>query len=263
MKYNFSFNSVFSSMNIKNRDPLGRSLNKHIDIARSSVDDITTTIQRIYDRPDADCFKKAQVHKKEKDLMGTLGNAEKKRFILKKKLFYALSPLEDEERLVDDLIKLSNLRSLSELLNLNQGNKKKKDILKLFRLRRMKKEEDAAANVANNTAVEVNCVDNSNLTNNIMNKTTNPSRSPSFRKKIDKSEFFKLSVTSNKIFLSPVKIRGSKYLEKIKPNNPTPIHVNSNTSLHITRLSMKLNPPKFKTIDVEAVKRRRHLSTIF
>jgi hypothetical protein len=277
MKYNYSFNTVFSSLSLKNRGgSVGNSLDRHCDIARSSVDDITDTIKRIYDRPDTTYIKKALVNKKEKDLMGTLDKAGKKRFILKKKLFCVLSPLEDEERLVDDLIKLSNLRSLSELVGLNQGKGKKKDILKLFRLRRMKKDEDGNADEgvgnADKTCINTNDVGISSYatpgdvsTINMMNKTTmNPSISPGFRKpKINRSEIHKQTVrTPNRSFLTPVVVRGSKFLEKIKTNNPPPRGVGQNIFLNKTSLKMPIIINKNRTIDVDKT-RRKHLSSIF
>jgi hypothetical protein len=240
MKHEYSFNTIFSRLSIKERNS---NLDNHIQNARTRVDDINTNIKKLYDKPDSIYTKKQIVGVKEKNLMGTLDKNEKRKFILKKKLYCVLSPFEDEERLVDDLIKLSNLKSLSELVTLNTGVKKKKDILKLFRLRRMKKESEEG-------------LGNSELPN------TGVPQSPKFRSlrnSIDeKSEINK---QSNRTFLAPVNVKNTKYE---KSYNPSP--VKNGSPMKSYRSSTKVTPlvsTMRRTIDNHSLRNRKHLSSIF
>jgi hypothetical protein len=221
------------------------SLKHSIEFARSSVEDITNTINKLYDRSETVYYKKTNVLKKEKDLIESLDKAEKKKYILKKKLYCVLSPLENEEKLVDDLIKLNNLKSLPELVNLNSP-KKKKDILRLFKLRKFGSEED-------------------NIGDSVIQEPISPVKSSFRMNLLDKSP----SIRST-IVLSPIVQRGSKFLDKIKTRNHSPIKLISATvsPLKSHRSSSKKVTPlpsscsKRKSFDVD-IRKGRGISSIF
>jgi hypothetical protein len=144
-----NINPIFKKINITRNEVSKSSLDQRIELYQSSVELIQSKINKLYERPSSNYTHKikAQVKKKEKDLMTSMTKLEKRNFLIKKKLYCVLSPFEDEDRLVNDLIRLSNLRSLSELVNLNSDRKTKKDIFRIFKLKRLEKEraEKAAA----------------------------------------------------------------------------------------------------------------------
>jgi hypothetical protein len=208
------------------------SLKQSIEYARSSVEEITNTINKLYDRPDTVRYKKTNVLKKERNLIESLDKAEKKKYIVKKKLYTVLSPFDNEEKLVEDLMKLNTLKSLPELVNMNTTNKKK-DLFRLFKLRKLASQE---------------VLEKDDITINSNNGSGSPNKS-GFRFN-DKTP-----ISSTRRLISPIK--GSK-IEKT--SHFTPIKLLSTLSpVKSCRSSSIITPlvSKIKTV------RSKHISSIF
>lgn len=72
---------------------------------------------------------------KEEKFLSQLNKTEQKKFQVKKKLFELISPLDEEEKRLDEIISLANVKSLQDIFKLNI-NKRTSKVMRVIRLKR-------------------------------------------------------------------------------------------------------------------------------
>ena len=106
------------------------------DSLLKKVNQIRQTLDKIHSKDDSNSERNQMIKtkQKEEDYLSNLDQKQRKNFQMKKKLFELMSPYDEVEKRLDEIISIANVKSLADIFKIKATkNKKLFDIIRLKR----------------------------------------------------------------------------------------------------------------------------------